>query len=218
MQPRSGVPTPKRLPAVLYSSESGDGLRLRDLYKDLNLILRERESQRLPAVLYGGESSDSLRLRDLCKDLIFCEHSNLRGYLPSCMGVRAVTASVSVISVRISSSRKHADLRGYLLSCVEVRAVTASVSVISVRISSSPNMRILDVTFRPVCESESSDGFRFCDLCEDLILREHWDLRGYLPSCMGVRAVTASVSLISARISSSANTRTLEFTCRPVWG
>ncbi len=65
--------------------------------------------------------------------------------------------------------------------------------------------------------SESSDSLRLCDLCEDLILREHGDLRGYLSSCMGVRAVTASVSVISVRISSFANTWISEVTCRPVW-
>jgi hypothetical protein len=97
-----------------------------------------------------------------------------------------------------------------------VRAVTASVSVISVRISSSTNtgtQRLPAVLYG----GESVDGLRLRDLCEDLILREHGDLRGYLSSCMGVRAVTASVSVISVRISSSANTGISEDICRPVW-
>jgi hypothetical protein len=68
--------------------------------------------------------------------------------------------------------------------------------------------------------SESGDDLhdlRLCDLCKDLILCEHRDLRGYQPSCMGVRAVTASISVISVRISSFANTWISEVTCRPVW-
>jgi hypothetical protein len=89
-----------------------------------------------------------------------------------------------------------------------VRAVTASVSVISVRISWLPAV---------LYGSESGDGLRLLDLYEDLILCEHWNLRGYLLSCMGVRAVTASISVISMKISSSANTRISEVTCRPVW-
>ncbi len=98
-----------------------------------------------------------------------------------------------------------------------VRVVTTSILVISVRISSSANrgsQRLPAVLYR----SESGDGLSLRDLCEDHILYKQADLRGYLPSCMGVRAVTASVSVISVRISSSANMRISEVTCRPVWG
>jgi hypothetical protein len=262
----------QRLPAVLYGSESGNGLCLRDLCENLILCKhvdlrgylpscmgvravppspwslwgshppQTRGSQRLPAVLYGGESGDGLCLRDLCEDLILRKHTDLRGYLLSCMRVRAVKACVKIspsANRRISEVtcrpvwgcerclrlhdlcedlilREHANLGGYLPSCMGVRAVTAP-SPWSLWESHPPRTPRYQRLPAVLYGGKSSDGLRLRDLCKDLILCEHADLRGYLPFCMGVRAVTASVSVISVRISSSANTGISEITCRPVW-
>ncbi len=174
-----------------------------------------RGSQRLPSVLHGSESGDGLRLRDLWEDLILCEHSNLRGYLPSCIEVRAVTASISVIFVRISSS---ANTRISEVTCRPLweweqwRPSSLWSLWESHPLQTRGSQRLPAVLYG----GESSDGLRLRGLYNDLILRKHADLRGYLPSCMGVRAVTASVSVISVRISSFVTTRISEVTCRPV--
>ncbi len=133
------------------------------------------------------------------------------------MGVRAVMASVSVISVRISSS---ANTR---ISKVTFRPVwkwerwrpPSPRSLWRYHPSQTRGSQRLPAV---LYEGKSGDGLRLRDLYEDLILRKHVNLRGYLLSCMGVRVVMTSVSVISVRISSSANMRISEVTCRPIWG
>ncbi len=66
--------------------------------------LRNHGSHRLPTVMYGGEGGDSLCLRNLCEDLILCEHADLRGNLPSCMGVRV--RCIMYVCTLLSYARK----------------------------------------------------------------------------------------------------------------